>query len=305
MNNQLRTFATRRQAYVLTGKNPRYTIEKHPTKSVYLVSRFSKIVGQKEYLKEGGQLIGYTGWVSTSKIRHINRGDVFKFKDNSPYRGELIASLRHTRTSESSFAGILVKVDDKGNFTQRYNGRGSTIEIRPMRYLGRMIGWYDIDGKYKKTPPPIKFNHNDGGRAKAGRKGRTGDCVCRAICIATGLPYEQVYKRLAEGNATQRMSKRTSVSKARTGRRTASYGIFTTRKWFKDYMRELGFEWTPTMHIGSGCTTHLKSDELPKGRLVVNVSKHLTSVIDGVLNDTYDCSRNGTRCVYGYWKLTK
>ena len=32
------------------------------------------------------------------------------------------------------------------------------------------------------------------------------------------------------------------------------------------------------------------------------VIKHIISEVkDGVLYDTYDCSRNGTRCVYGYW----
>jgi len=56
------------------------------------------------------------------------------------------------------------------------------------------------------------------------------------------------------------------------------------------------------MKIGSGCKVHLSSNELPDGRLIVKVSKHITAVIDGVLNDTYDCSRNGTRCVYGYFK---
>ncbi len=28
-------------------------------------------------------------------------------------------------------------------------------------------------------------------------------------------------------------------------------------------------------------------------------------MIDGVVHDTYDCTRNGTRCVYGYWTLAK
>jgi hypothetical protein len=64
----------------------------------------------------------------------------------------------------------------------------------------------------------------------------------------------------------------------------------------------LGWVWTPTMQIGSGCTVHLRADELPPGRLVVSVSKHLTAVIDGVIHDTHDCSRRGTRCVYGYWQ---
>ena len=55
------------------------------------------------------------------------------------------------------------------------------------------------------------------------------------------------------------------------------------------------------MFIGSGTTVHLKADELPKGRIICNVSKHYTAVVDGVIQDTYDPSRRGTRAVYGYW----
>jgi hypothetical protein len=57
------------------------------------------------------------------------------------------------------------------------------------------------------------------------------------------------------------------------------------------------------MQIGSGCKVHLRADELPNGRLVVHTSRHSTAVIDGVIHDTYDPSRGGNRCVYGYWKL--
>jgi len=136
----------------------------------------------------------------------------------------------------------------------------------------------------------------DGGRKAAGFKGKAGDCVCRSIAIVTGLPYQQVYDRLAHGNGSQRASKRTPKRGV-----TASNGINTNRKWFDDYMAELGFVWTPTMHIGSGCTVHLKASELPKGRLIVAVSKHYTAVIDGVIHDAHDPSRGETRCVYGYW----
>ena len=144
------------------------------------------------------------------------------------------------------------------------------------------------------------FVYNDGGRKAAGYQGKAGDCVCRAISIAANLPYQQVYERLAEGNATQRRSKHDKGKRSKSARN----GISTTRKWFKDYMLELGFEWTPTMQIGSGCKVHLKAEELPSGRLVCNVSNHQVAVIDGVINDTYDCSRQGKRCVYGYWRLT-
>jgi hypothetical protein len=142
------------------------------------------------------------------------------------------------------------------------------------------------------------FTYNDGGREAAGYIGKAGDCVCRAIAIAADLPYAEVYKRLAEGNATQRKS-------SNTGKRSKSArnGIYTTRKWFKDYMLELGFEWTPTMQIGSGCKVHLTADELPAGRLVCNVSRHCVAVVDGMVQDTHDSTRDGTRCVYGYWKI--
>lgn len=144
----------------------------------------------------------------------------------------------------------------------------------------------------------INFRYNDGGRVAAGYKGSAGDCVCRAICIATGLPYQQIYDQLAAGNATQRKTKRTGKS---SGKQSARNGIFTKRKWFNDYMISLGFVWVPTMAIGSGCKIHLSENELPLGRLVVSVSKHMAAVIDRVLYDTQDCSRNGLRCVYGYY----
>jgi hypothetical protein len=147
----------------------------------------------------------------------------------------------------------------------------------------------------------MEFQFNDGGRAEAGYKGKTGDCVCRAICIITGKPYQEVYDRLAEGNATQRRGKYEKESKA--GKRTASKGISVKRKWFQEYMKELGFEWIPTMQVGKGCKVHLKADELPKGKLIVSVSKHYAAVVDGILYDTHDCSRNEMRCVYGYYIL--
>jgi hypothetical protein len=141
---------------------------------------------------------------------------------------------------------------------------------------------------------------NDGGRAAAGYKGNSGDCVCRSITITTGKPYQEVYDFLAVGNQTQRKGSRTG---RHTGIKSASKGITTKRKWFKDYMKSLGFEWTPTMLVGQGCKVHLRDGELPMGRLVVAVSGHYVAVIDGKINDTYDCSRNGNRCVYGYYKL--
>jgi hypothetical protein len=132
-----------------------------------------------------------------------------------------------------------------------------------------------------------KFIYDDGGRAAAGFRGSAGDCVTRAIAIAGQLDYRTVYDELAAGEARTKRGKRS----ARNGVSKRVY-----RKWFTDH----GWLWTPTMHIGSGCTTHLDPDELPSGRLVAACSKHLVAVIDGVVHDTGDPSRDGTRCVYGY-----
>lgn len=134
---------------------------------------------------------------------------------------------------------------------------------------------------------------SDGGRSKY-FKGSTGDCVCRAICNATGKDYKEIYDYINELGTKEKTGKR------KKGKSNARTGVYkdTTKKVIEDY---LGWKWHPTMTIGSGCKVHLKSDELPKGTIIVRASKHITCVKDGVLYDTYDCSREGTRCVYGYW----
>lgn len=139
----------------------------------------------------------------------------------------------------------------------------------------------------------MEFKYNDGGREAAGFKGKTGDCCCRAIAIATGKPYKEVYDMINKFAKSERIGKRKKkISNARTG-------VYNTTT--KKIMEHLGWTWIPTMTIGQGCKVHLRAEELPKGRIICNVSRHYTAVIDGVLNDTYDCSRNGTRCVYGYY----
>ncbi|HTQ62132.1 MAG TPA: hypothetical protein VMI32_18045 [Candidatus Solibacter sp.] len=138
------------------------------------------------------------------------------------------------------------------------------------------------------------FQFDDGGRAAAGYRGKAGDCVVRAISIATGHLYQQIYELVNKAAVYERTGKR------KRGKSNARTGVY--RASIRRVMKSLGWVWTPTMEIGSGCMVHLKADELPPGRLVVSVSKHLTAVIDGVIHDTHDCSRRGTRCVYGYWQ---
>jgi hypothetical protein len=133
----------------------------------------------------------------------------------------------------------------------------------------------------------------DGGRKEAGYKSKkSGDCVCRAISIATKQDYQKVYDELNEVAERERPRGKKKRSNSNTGVYKAT---------IKRYMENLGWTWVPTMKIGSGCKVHLKKEELPSGRIVVSVSKHLVAVIDGIIHDNHDPARNGTRCVYGYW----
>lgn len=149
----------------------------------------------------------------------------------------------------------------------------------------------------------MAYVYNDGGRAAAGFKGKTGDCVARALAIATGKPYAEVYKRLAEGNAGQKVTKHTRKTLA--GVKTASKGIYTGRKWFKDYMAELGFRWVGLAKIGEPTKTKVRAEDLPSGRLVLSLKRHSAAFIDGQLHDTWDSGWGNTAPVFGYWELVE
>jgi len=140
----------------------------------------------------------------------------------------------------------------------------------------------------------MDFVYDDGGRSNYFKAKHVGDCVCRAIAIATGKDYKEVYDDL------NRLAKAERTGKRKRGKSTARNGVYT-RTAKKLLEEEYGWEWHPTMGIGTGCKVHVREDELPYGRLILNLSRHFTAVIDGELHDTYDCSRGGTRCVYGYW----
>ena len=133
----------------------------------------------------------------------------------------------------------------------------------------------------------MRWVYDDGGRSQY-FKGHTGDCVTRALAIGTGMNYKEVYDLVNSYSKNDE-----SDSHARTG--VAPDLVYKI-------MADLGWKWVPTMYFGKGCKVHLKEDELPKNKTIIaRLSKHLTCIVNGVIHDTYDCSRNSTRCVYGYF----
>jgi hypothetical protein len=104
------------------------------------------------------------------------------------------------------------------------------------------------------------YVYDDGGREAAGFKSTTGDCVTRAVSIATQQPYKVVYEALNELAKAERPRGQRKRSNACTG---------VHKQTIRRYMESIGWTWTPTTAIGSGCTVHLRADGLPAGRLVV------------------------------------
>lgn len=131
----------------------------------------------------------------------------------------------------------------------------------------------------------LEFRYNDGGRDKYFKAKHVNDCVTRAIAVVTSRDYKEVYKEAADFLGYS----------PRNGIRHND-----TRKLVEHF----GGKWNALMTIGSGCKHHLKEGEIPmQGNIICSLSGHLTAVVNGVINDTYDCSRNGRRCVYGYYQF--
>ena len=88
------------------------------------------------------------------------------------------------------------------------------------------------------------------------------------------------------------------------------------KETWKRYLNEIGWVHVSTCSIGSTKDkVKFVDGALPsEGTYIVQLSKHLTCLVDGVINDTYDCSKkqyyneygdlevNDERCVYGYWR---
>ncbi len=119
----------------------------------------------------------------------------------------------------------------------------------------------------------MEFVWNDGGRAASGFVGLAGDCVTRAIAIASGSAYRDVYNLLGEASQKSPRS-----------------GMSVTVA--EQYLLEHG--WESVVLDGVKFT----SASLPKGVLVAHISKmnntahHFSAVIDHVVHDTWNASED-------------
>lgn len=129
----------------------------------------------------------------------------------------------------------------------------------------------------------MDFIWNDGGRSASGFVGTTGDCVTRAIAIATGRAYREVYDELGDR----------ALKSPRNGIAVEiSSEYLAERNWLR--------------HDVAGLVLFVASD-VPKGPVIVHItdergrSGHLCTLIDQVVHDTWDPTDDEEYCVRTYW----
>ncbi len=135
------------------------------------------------------------------------------------------------------------------------------------------------NGEDQKQPDQW-WQYNDGGRWGAGFIGDVGDCATRAIAIATDTSYREVYDSIC--------------ALAGEKEKFAQAHMGATSVTIESYLEGIGWR-------RRALRSHLNADELPNGRLIIEMPRHLVAVIDGVINDLFDSSRGGTAKITGYY----
>jgi hypothetical protein len=150
-------------------------------------------------------------------------------------------------------------------------------------------------------PGGLDWLFNDGGRKAAGFKGYAGDCVTRALSIAVGLDYGELYKKLSEGNrafwakkSDRAKSPERATAYARRAKRTAREGI--RDEVFTPVLLEAG--WRQVKLPQGSRLSDLPTDQM----IVVSLRKHLVAVDCGLILDTFDSSLGYNRLAFNYWE---
>lgn len=113
---------------------------------------------------------------------------------------------------------------------------------------------------------------------------RVGDCVKRALTLATGEDYREISRQL------NRIKRELGCSS------------YQDNPVWKEFIRRRGYEkefykavkGQPRMNGQRFMETH------PDGIYILRMAGHLTCCIDGMIYDTWDCSES---CVYNSFKV--
>jgi len=121
----------------------------------------------------------------------------------------------------------------------------------------------------------MKFIKNYGGRenyfSTQFKKDNTNDCVIRAISIATEQDYKKVWNELFE-------------LACKTG------FMPNDKKCFDTYLESLGWTKKSPLKYGNKKYKVKNVGQFFKGKnVIIHTTNHLTTLVDGDLNDIWDC----------------
>jgi hypothetical protein len=173
------------------------------------------------------------------------------------------------------------------------------------KQYGKRHAWWQVPAdinrkRRRRTKAATRWVRSDGGRRAAGHC-HLNDCVIRAIAVATEKPYHEVHGALAAATIRYVKTSRSRVAgwikRSRGGRGLdPSHGSYDAI--YRPYLASLGWRFVSTKNNRK---VRLRADELPPGRLIVRVHRHLVAVIDGVIHDTFNSGQAGRRPVIGYY----
>ena len=133
----------------------------------------------------------------------------------------------------------------------------------------------------------IDYRYDDGGREAAGYRGRTGDCVVRAVVICTGEDYRAVYLTMAERMKSNSYAASGNAYATRERNRKAPHrkGQITARRVQDRVLEVYGFR---KVRLPAGARPTFTEAHRRYGDCIVGTTKHVAAVVDGVLRDTCD-----------------
>lgn len=113
---------------------------------------------------------------------------------------------------------------------------------------------------------------------------RVRDCVKRAICLAEGRDYRDVKNEL------NRLKREIGVEK------------FNSNNNWKIYVDRKGYNKISFLAVTgeSRMNGHKFTETHPTGSYILRMAGHLSSCVDGVILDTWDCR---DKCVYNAYKV--
>lgn len=123
------------------------------------------------------------------------------------------------------------------------------------------------------------WKFNDGGRAKAGYITHARDCVCRSIAIVENAPYKAIYQAL---NLMIKCG--VGIPEHSLCQTSAREGVFTETWTVLAAALQYRKIYEPSASV------LLRNYVFPEGRFLVHTPRHLTAIVNGEIQDTWDCS---------------